>query len=183
MSTDYKWEEIMEEKNETVEDVKIEETGEQTNVATDTKAEVKMVTLEEAQKMVDGALAKKLPPKDKMEAFKKWEESQKTEADKQAETLKELETVKQEALNAKRENALLKKGINEEDIDYVMFKVSKMEGEFDENLVEFLKENPKFTTKEETKVVTTGVKTSGVENKDSGVTAILKAKHPELFND
>ena len=65
-----------------------------------------------------------------------------------------------------------------------MFKVGKMEGEFDENLVEFLKENPKFTTKEETKVAsTTGVKTSGVENKDSGVTAILKAKHPELFND
>ena len=64
-----------------------------------------------------------------------------------------------------------------------MFKVGKMEGEFDENLVEFLKVNPKFTTKEETKVVTTGVKTSGVENKDSGVTAILKAKHPELFND
>ena len=175
----------MEEKNETVEDVKIEETGEQTNVATDTKAEVKTITLEEAQKMVNGALAKKLPPKEEMEAFKKWKESQKTESEKQAETLKELETTKQEALNAKRENTLLKKGINEEDIDYVMFKVGKMEGEFDDNLVEFLKENPKFTTKEETKTVasTTGVKTSGVENKDSGVTAILKAKHPELFND
>ena len=38
---------------------------------------------------------------------------------------------------------------------------------------------------EETKTVanTTGIKTSGVENKDSGVTAILKSKHPELFND
>lgn len=174
----------MENNIETVEDVKVEGTGEQKNVATETKAEVKMITLEEAQKMVDGALAKKLPPKEKMDAFRKWEESQKTEADKQAEKDRELETAKQEALNAKRENALLRKGINEEDIDYVMFKVGKMEGEFDENLVEFLKENPKFTTKEETKVAsTTGVKTSGVENKDSGVTAILKAKHPELFND
>jgi hypothetical protein len=173
----------MEEKIETVEDVKVEGTGEQTNVATDTKAEVKMVSLEEAQKMVNGALAKKLPPKEEMEAFKKWQESQKTESEKQAEALKELETLRQEKLNTQRENALLKKGINEEDIDYIMFKVGKMEGEFDENLVEFLKENPKFTTKEETKVVTTGVKTSGVENKDSGVTAILKQKHPELFND
>ena len=167
----------------TVEDVKIEETGEQ-NVATETKEEVKTITLEEAQKMVNSALAKKLPPKEEMDAFKQWKESQKTEADKQAETLKELETLRQEKLNTQRENALLKKGINVDDIDYVMFKVGKMEGEFDDNLVEFLKENPKFTAKNEEKSVasTTGVKTSGVDNKDSGVTAILKAKHPELFD-
>ena len=175
----------MENNIETVEDVKIEETGEQ-NVATETKVEVEMISKEEAkkeaQKMVDSALAKKLPPKEEMDAFKQWKESQKTETEKQAEVLKELETLRQEAVNAKRENALLKKGINEEDIDYVMFKVGKMDGEFDENLVEFLKENPKFTAKEEKTVAsTTGVKTSGVENKETGVMAILKAKHPELY--
>jgi hypothetical protein len=174
---------IMENNIETVEDVKIEGTGEKTNVATETKEEVKTITLEEAQKMVNSALAKKLPPKEEMDAFKQWKESQKTEADKQAETLKELETLRQEKLNTQRENALLKKGINVDDIDYVMFKVGKMDGEFDENLAEFLKENPKFTAKEEKSVAsTTGVKTSGVDNKDSGVTAILKAKHPELFD-
>ena len=172
----------MEKNIETAEDVKVEETGEN-KVATETKEEVKTITLEEAQKMVNGALAKKLPPKEEMEAFKKWQDSQKTEADKQAETLKELETLRQEKLNTQRENALLKKGINEEDMDYVMFKVGKMDGEFDENLVEFLKENPKFTAKEEKSVAsTTGVKTSGVDSKDSGVTAILKAKHPHLFD-
>ena len=174
----------MENNIETVEDVKVDGTGEKTNVATETKVEVEMISKEEAQKMVNSALAKKLPPKEEMDAFKQWKESQKTEADKQAETLKELETLRQEKLNTQRENALLKKGINEEDMDYVMFKVGKMDGEFDENLVEFLKENPKFTAKEEKSVAsTTGIKTSGVENKDSGVTAILKAKHPELFND
>ena len=173
----------MENNIETVEDVKIEETGEQ-NVATETKVEVEMISKEEAQKMVNSALAKKLPPKEEMEAFKQWKESQKTETEKQAEVLKELETLRQEKLNTQRENALLKKGINEEDIDYVMFKVGKMDGEFDENLVEFLKENPKFTAKEEKTVAsTTGVKNSGVEIKDIGVTARLKAKHPELFND
>ena len=173
----------MENNIETVEDVKVEGTGEN-KVATETKVEVEMISKEEAQKMVNSALAKKLPPKEEMDAFKTWKDSQKTEADKQAEALKELETLRQEAVNAKRENALLKKGINEEDMDYVMFKVGKMDGEFDENLVEFLKENPKFTAKEEKSVAsTTGVKTSGVSNTDSGVTAILKAKHPELFND
>ena len=173
----------MENNIETVEDVKIDGTGEKTNVATETKEEVKTITLEEAQKMVNSALAKKLPPKEEMDAFKQWKESQKTEADKQAEEKKELETLRQEAVNAKRENALLKKGINNDDIDYVLFKVGKMDGEFDENLVEFLKENPKFTAKEEKTVAsTTGVKTSGVSNTDSGVTAILKAKHPQLFD-
>lgn len=172
----------MENNIETVEDVKIEETGEQ-NVATETKVEVEMISKEEAQKMVNSALAKKLPPKEEMDAFKQWKESQKTETEKQAEVLKELETLRQEKLNTQRENALLKKGINEEDIDYVMFKVGKMEGEFDENLVEFLKENPKFTAKEEKTVAsTTGVKTSGVDNQETGVMAILKAKHPQLFD-
>ena len=133
----------MEEKNETAEDVKVEGTGEQTNVATETKAEEKTYTQKEYQDGIDKALAKKLPPKEEMDAFKQWKESQKTEADKQAETLKELETLRQEKLNAQRENALFKKKVNENDFDYVIFKVEKMEGEFEDNLELFLKENPK----------------------------------------
>lgn len=179
----------MENNIETVEDVKIDGTGETETQAVEKveeKAEEKTLTQKEVDEIVKERLdreKKKLPSKEELAKFNEWKESQKTEADKQAEALKELETLRQEAVNAKRENALLKKGVNEEDIDYVMFKVGKMEGKFDDNLVEFLKENPKFTAKEEKTVAsTTGVKTSGVENKDSGVTAILKAKHPELFD-
>src|SRR5690606_29712996 len=107
--------------------------------------------------------------KEEMEAFKKYKESQKTEADKQAEKDKELETLRQEKITSQRENALLKKGINSEDLDYVMFKVAKMDGDFDENLELFIKDNAKYTSKnEETKVVTTGVKTNGGDTKDSG---------------
>ena len=165
----------------TVEDVKIEGTGEN-KVATETKEEVEMISKEEAQKMVNSALAKKLPPKEEMDAFKQWKESQKTQADKQAEKEKKLIEKEQENVSLLRENTLLKKGINIDDIDYVQYKVSKMDGEFDDNLVEFLKENPKFTAKEEKSVAsTTGVKTSGVDNKETGVMAILKAKHPELY--
>ena len=172
----------MEEKIETVENEIVEGTGEN-KVATE-KESVNNVELD-AQKIADAMVAKKLkdmPSKEELKAYKEWKESQKTESEKQAEALKELETLRQEAVNAKRENALLKKGINNDDIDYVMFKVGKMEGEFDENLVEFLKENPKFTAKEETKATTTGVKINNVESQETGVSAILKAKHPELFN-
>ena len=172
------------ENKETVEDVKVEGAGEtNTAVETETKVEVEMITKADAQKMVDGALAKNLPPKEKMEAFKKWEEEQKTEADKQAEILKENETLKQEKLNSQRENALLRKGINDEDMDYVMFKVGKMDGDFNDNLEEFLKENTRFTQKEEvTKEKTTGVRTKGVETNFSGVEALIREKHPELYN-
>ena len=66
----------------------IEETGQkvdtQTTEQTEGQAEVEMISKEEAQKMVDKALAKKLPPKEEMEEFRKWKESQKTEAEKQA---------------------------------------------------------------------------------------------------
>jgi hypothetical protein len=174
---------IMENNIETVEDVKIEGTGEKTNVATEEKPEVKMVTLEEAQKMVNSALAKKLPPKEKMDAFKKWEESQKTEADKQAEKDNKLTEKEQENIKLKQKLSIADKEIPKKFRDYVQYEVSQMEGEFDDNLELFLKENPEFTAKEETKKPeTTGVKTSGVDNKETGVMAILKAKHPELFD-
>lgn len=173
----------MNEEVKTEEAVKGEETGVVEKTTEEPKVEVKTVTLDEAQKMVDKAIAKKLPPKEEMDAFKQWKDSQKTEADKQAERDKELETLRQEKLNTQRENALLKKGINENDIDYVMFKVAKMDGEFEDNLELFLKENPKYLSKEEKSVAnTTGVKTSGVDSKDSGVMSILKSKHPQLFD-
>ena len=165
----------------TVEDVKIEETGEQ-NVATETKEEVKTITLEEAQKMVNGALAKKLPPKEEMDAFKQWKESQKTEAEKQAEKDNKLTEKEQENIKLKQKLSIADKEIPKEFRGYVQYEVSQMEGEFDDNLELFLKENPKFTAKEEKTVAsTTGVKTSGVDNKETGVMAILKAKHPELY--
>ena len=60
-----------------------------------------------------------------------------------------------------------------------------MEGEFDENLEKFLKDNPKYLGKEQeqgNKQTSNGLQTQKQANSnESGVTAILKAKHPELF--
>ena len=59
-----------------------------------------------------------------------------------------------------------------------------MEGEFEDNLKEFLKENPKYLQKEVTlPVEDTGLPVTKInENAENGVTAILKQKHPDLFN-
>ncbi|MBQ9314868.1 MAG: hypothetical protein IJ220_07800 [Clostridia bacterium] len=129
---------------------------------------------------------KKMPSKERLEALEKYEESQKSAEQKQA----EKETKYQKALSdlQEKENyiAVLESGVSKEDSDYVLFKVSKMEGDFNENLEEFLKSNPKYTnTKKETdepETKTDGVSVKNMNNKkDSGVTAILKQKHPDLF--
>ena len=84
--------------------------------------------------------------------------------------------------NLEKENAVLKAGITDQDeIEFICYKVGKMDGDFKENLSKYLADTPKYTKKQETKA-------TGVENKvqsvpqESGVTAILKSKHPELFN-
>lgn len=129
---------------------------------------------------------KKIPSKERLEALEKYEESQKSAEQKQA----EKETKYQKALSdlQEKENyiAVLESGVSKDDSDYVLFKVSKMEGDFNENLEEFLKSNPKYTnTKKETEepdAKTDGVSVKNINNKkDSGVTAILKQKHPDLF--
>ena len=57
-----------------------------------------------------------------------------------------------------------------------------MEGEFEENLAKFLKDNPKYLKGEElNEPKATGAPVKSIGSTESGVTAILKAKHPELF--
>ena len=125
-----------------------------TNQNEGTEVDVKV----EAQKMADAIVAKKLkgmPSKEELKAFKEWQESQKTAEEKQAE--KEAEYLKKDNLisDLEKENAVLKAGVKE-DIDYVLFKVSRMEGDFSENLAKFLKENPKFTSSENKEIKTVG---------------------------
>lgn len=151
--------------------------------ATETKAEESVTfTQEQVNELVKERLArakKDVPSKEELAKYKEWQEAQKTEVEKQAEIVKELETLKMEKENTQKENKILKAGVKEEDAEYVLFKVGKMEGEFAENLENFLKDNPKYLGEEpKTNGVATAT-TSAV--KEDGVTAILKAKHPELY--
>ena len=80
------------------------------------------------------------------------------------------------------ENIALKQGIKADDLDYVIFKVSKQEGDFEDNLKEFLQAHPKFVAQEEVAAKSTGtIARNTTQEKESGVTAILKARYPELF--
>lgn len=170
----------------TAEDPKVEEAG---NVDTQTtnqnEGQVEIDVKAEAQKIADAMLAKKMkgmPSKEELKAFKNWQESQKTAEEKQAEKEAEYQRTLNELNTLKQTNAVLEAGVNKDDADYVLFKVSKMEGEFEENLTKFLKDNPKYLKQglETTEPKATGTSVKSISSKNDGVLGILASKHPEI---
>ena len=180
----------MDENKETVEEVKVEETGKVGTQANENKDEgkaEKTYTQEEYN-----ALDKKLKAKYEKKysgidiaKYNEWVESQKTAEQKQAEKEAEYQAKDNTISELQKENAVLKAGVKDsDDVDYVLFKVSKMEGEFEENLAKFLEANPKYIKGEElnTEPKATGAPVKTIGSTESGVSSILRAKHPELFD-
>lgn len=158
----------------------------QTTEKNEGKAEVDVKA--EAQKIADAMLAKKMksmPTKEELKAFKDWQESQKTVEQKQAEKEAEYKKTLNELNTLKQTNAVLEAGVNKDDADYVLFKVSRMEGEFEENLAKFLKDNPKYLKQEleTTEPKATGAPVRTISSKNDGVLGILASKHPEIKFD
>ena len=164
-------------------DDKTEETV--TTTTEKTEQEPKTFTQEEVNAMLNKE-KKKMPSKEDLKAFREWQEAQKTDAEKQKELTQRMTDTESENTSLKQEIQVLKSGVNIDDVDYILFKVSKMEGEFEDNLKDFLKTNPKYLqTKKDTEETTTTNGTSVkkiTEEANSGVNAILKQKHPDLFN-
>lgn len=170
-----------EEKKETVETETTTETKEtetkDSNVeekkSEETKDEGKTFTQDEFNEALKKEVARKtkgIPSKEELKAFNEWKESQKSEEEKKTEKEQEYQKTISERDAYKKENSLLRKGVNIDDLDYVLFKVSKMEGEFDDNLEAFLKDNPKYLVKneetKETKTVDLGSNHTEENSKD-----------------
>lgn len=146
----------------------------------------KTFTQEELNKIVQDRIEKekkKMPSKEELKAFKDWQESQKTVEQKQAEKDAEYQKTLNELNTLKQTNAVLKAGVNKDDVDYVLFKVSKMEGEFEENLTKFLKDNPKYKESESEVQKATGTQVKKINSQNDGVLGILASKHPEIKFD
>lgn len=143
----------------------------------------KTFTQEEVNNIVKERLAKVqkgIPSKEELTKYNEWKESQKTQQDKYDELVKQ-DTEKDSTIsNLQKENLVLKSGITDSDeVEFIVYKVSKMDGDFEENLKDYLADNPKFAKKQETKA--TGVETKSTNvAKEDGVMAILKAKHPDI---
>lgn len=141
----------------------------------------KTFTQAELDKVISDRLARERAkmPADKLKAFEEWQKSQQSEAEKAAEREKEFAKLQGEAETLKRENMAIKAGVNNGDVDYVLFKVGKMEGEFADNLKTFLAENTKYTEPETTTV-------EGMKHKpplsggEDGVEAAFLKRNPGL---
>lgn len=178
------------ENTDDLKDKKLESTGTTGNTGDavdkqDDGGESKMITEEEAQRRADAQVAKKLkgmPTKEEIAAFREWKESQKTDDEKRAEAEKRYVTLEAENTALKQEKMVLAKGVKLDDADYVFFKVSRMEGDFEENLEQFLSEHPKFLGDDESsQPKRTGVSVHGSNQpKTSGVDEILKKRNPNL---
>lgn len=169
----------MEDNKETVEAVTTE------TEQVETTANGKTFTQTEFDEALRKAIARKtkdMPSKEELDKFKEWQDQQKSESDKLVEKEKEHLKVISERDSYKYENIALKAGIKEEDLDYVIFKVLKSEGEFEDNLKEFLQANPKFVAQEEVQTKSTGtIARNQTQETESGVKAILKARYPNIF--
>lgn len=161
------------------------------SVATENKTEVSGVQPVEknektfTQDEVNAMMAKersKMPSKEDMKAFNDWKESQKSEEDKKNEILQENETLKKQLAIAENKSVVANAGVDSKFQKFVLSEVSEMEGEFEDNLKDYLKENPQFLISKVETPKTNGVATKKIsDDADDGVTAILKQKHPDLF--
>jgi len=174
----------MENNENAVTQTETEETGEKTEASGEQPVEKNEKTF--TQEEVNAMLAKekkKMPSKEEMKKFNEWKESQKTEEDKKNEILLENETLKKQLMIAENKSVVANAGVDSKFQKFVLSEVSEMEGDFEDNLKDYLKENPHYLTQKESETQkTNGVSTKKIGNEaEDGVTAILKAKHPDLF--
>lgn len=162
-----------------------EKTTEKVGTQTTEEKEVKTFTQEEVNTMIQDRLAKekkKMPSQEELKAYNEWKESQKTEAEKQQEILSKVDKLEKDGISKDQVITMLKKGVSSDDLDYIQFKLSKMEGDFEENLGKFLSENTRFLAnqKEEHKATGTSVVNNGSSHSSNGVLDILAEKHKNI---
>ncbi len=115
----------------------------------------KTFTQADIDRVVEERLArerKKMPSADDLKRFNDWKTEQQTEAERKEEREKEFARLQTENAALKNESAVIRAGVHADDADYVMFKVSKMDGDFEDNLKKFLKDNKKYTEPKTEKV-------------------------------
>lgn len=130
-----------------------------------TTQEEKTLTQSEVDQIVEARLARERrnqPSADELKAFRAWKAQQQTEAERAAQREQDLAAKTQEAENLRRELVAIKKGVNHDVVDFVLFKVGKQDGDFEKNLDRFLSENPRYAAKDNAFVTfSTGPSLSG----------------------
>lgn len=156
---------------------KTEGTVTQTVNKTEGKAE-RTFTQEEVNAMVKKENAKILKKYEgvDLEAYKEWTESQKTAEQKQQEEIIKMQNLQNDNDFKTQMLEIMKKGLSYDEAEFVQFKLSKMGGDFEENLDIYLKNN-KTEEKTEKKVTTTGFSQNNTNTVVSEDKAYLDKKY------
>ena len=171
---------------ENVQNVTEEKVTENTETQTaEEKVEKTFATQEDFNEALKKEVARKtrnLPSKEDLKAFNEWKESQKTETEKSLEKDKKIETLEKQLAYAENKSVVANAGVDAKFQKFVLSEVSELEGEFEDNLKDYLKENPQFLINKVETPKSNGVATQKIsDDAEDGVTAILKQKHPDLF--
>lgn len=155
-----------------------------------TNPETKTFTQADVDKIIQDRLArekKELPPKEEIEAYKKWKEEQKTKEEK---TNDELERLRKEAEDYKKKTELfeskekaMKKSVPADFLDFVVFQASKTVDEntdFDKALDTFLAANPQYTEAPTGQPKRTGMRQGGSPSTMSEVEELFYKRNPDL---
>lgn len=156
------------------ENVQNVEKTENVDTQTTEQNEVKTFTQEEVNQMIKTRL-RNIPSDDELKAYNDWKESQKTEAEKTAEVLKENETLKSRVSELENMQVVANAGVDSKFQKFVFSEVSK-EGNFEDNLKEYLKNNTQYLIKEE-KTKTTGYSQNTSNSQISEEKAYLDKKY------
>jgi hypothetical protein len=152
------------------------------NVATQPtqKTEVKTFTQEEVNSMIQERLArekKNMPTEDELKEFNTWKESKKTEAEKYQEVIKENASLKAKVQDFENMSVVRNAGVESKFEKFVYSEVKDMEGNIEDNLKEYLKNNPQYLQKQTEKPKSTGFSQNGSNNTVSDEKAYLDKKY------
>lgn len=156
------------------ENVQNVEKTENVDTQTTEQNEAKTFTQEEVNQIIKTRL-RNIPSDDELKAYNDWKESQKTEAEKNAEVLKENESLKSRINELENMQVVANAGVDSKFQKFVFSEVSK-EGNFEDNLKEYLKNNNQYLIKEE-KTKTTGYSQNTSNSQISEEKAYLDKKY------
>lgn len=136
----------MEENRNTVEN-EPESLPENQESAETPELEEKTFTQSELNEIIKDRLArarKGIPDDAELKEFRKWKRESQTDAEKYSGMQQELNEARAELILLKNQQAVSKAGCRSEFSEFVADKISKMEGEFEDNLQAFKKDNPQY---------------------------------------
>ena len=162
------------------EEKKVEEQTTEKDVQ-EVATEEKKFTQSEFQDALAKEVARKtknIPSKEELKAFNEWKESQKTVEQKENEKDIEIARLRKENLEYKNMSYIANAGIDTKFQRFVLSEVIDMEGDFEENLETYIKENKQFLKQAEVKETkTTGFEQTNSNNKVSEEKSYLDKKY------